>query len=612
MRGIEDVRAQLASLALLLVGSCALVTSSAAAAPSATVQPTLSGVARDGQRLRAERGTWEGRKPIAYAYGWSRCDASGGDCEKVAAAVHRLYKIGHADVGHTLRVTVSADDGEAASATSAPSAPVLAAAPVKAARPKLTGGAVDGQLLSVGEGVWRGTPPQSFAYQWQSCPKSGPCADIAGATGASYRASTAQIGQKLRAIVTAQNAAGSASVASSVSRPVLAGQPVELAAPIVSGTLREGETLEASAGEWAGTGPISYAYQWLRCSPLGGGCAEIAGATSASYVADLADLASDLAVVVTASNAQGTASATSSETQAILGILPTSMLLPSISGLLQDGGLLSVTPGSWTGTEPISYTYQWQLCSALGQGCEALIGATGSTLGLDPSEIGKTLDVVVTATNAAGSTSATTPVSGLIAGILPKSTALPSISGLLQDGGLLSGTVGEWSGSAPISYAYQWELCNAAGEACKAIGEAIGPTLQLSSLDVGSTLRLAVTATNVAGSTTARTPASSLVAALLPSNTALPTIGGLLQLGKLLTASTGSWAGTTPISYAYQWQLCNPLGGGCADIAKATSATFALGALDVGGTLRVIVTATNAAGSVPATSVATGLIEGLL
>ncbi len=515
MRGTEAVRAQLASLALLLAGGCALLTSSAVAAPSATVQPTLSGVARDGQRLRAERGTWEGRKPIGYAYSWARCDASGGGCEAIATAVRRQYKIGHADVGHALRVTVTADDGESTSATSTPSEPVLAAAPAKRTRPKLTGTAVDGQLLSVGAGAWKGTPPQSFAYQWQSCAKSAPCTDIPGATATSYRASSSQIGEKLRAVITAQNAAGSASAASAASRPVVAGQPVELSLPAVSGTLREGQTLDASTGEWAGTGPISYSYQWLRCSPLGGSCAEIAGATSASYTAGLADLASNLAVVVTASSAHGTASATSPETQAVLGILPTNTLLPSISGLLQDGGLLS-------------------------------------------------------------------------------------------------GTSGEWSGSQPISHAYQWELCNSLGASCSDVSEAVASTLKLSPADVGSTVRLAVTATNAAGSTTATSPASGLVAALLPSNTALPTIGGLLELGKQLTASTGSWSGTAPIAFGYQWQLCNPLGGGCVNIAKATSSMFALVALDIGGTLRVVVTGTNAAGSVPVTSAATGLIEGLL
>jgi hypothetical protein len=121
-----------------------------------------------------------------------------------------------------------------------------------------------------------------------------------------------------------------------------------------------------------------------------------------------------------------------------------------------------------------------------------------------------------------------------------------------------------------------------------------------------------VTATNVAGSTSVTSPATGLISALLPSNTSLPTITGLLQSGRLLSATTGTWSGTAPITYSYQWQLCNVLGDGCSSIAKATESALKLSLADVGLTLRVIVTAGNAAGSSSATSTATGLILGLL
>ena len=140
------------------------------------------------------------------------------------------------------------------------------------------------------------------------------------------------------------------------SKPITAGPPVNTGAPAVTGSLQEGQTLSASDGQWVGTAPISFSYQWLRCSILGGGCQEIAGATSSAYTAGAEDLASNIAVVVTATNAQGAAAATSSETQPILGILPTNTVLPSISGLLQDGGLLSVATGTLVGLEPITYS----------------------------------------------------------------------------------------------------------------------------------------------------------------------------------------------------------------------------------------------------------------
>jgi hypothetical protein len=517
MRALDVVRLRLRVAVVLAIGGSALLGASAALAdaPTSTSAPSIGGIARDGGKLKAVRGSWEGAKPIVYSYGWSRCAASGGSCTALEAADRRAYKPGHEDVGHTLRVTVTAiGEGGAASATS-PASDVIAAAPLLARkRPQIAGSASDGQLLSASTGAWKGTPPRSFAYQWLSCPKSkGSCSSIEGATASSYRVQTTQIGRKLRVVVTANNVVGSAVSTSSASKLVTAGAPVPLQAPTIAGGLQEGQTLTTSAGEWAGTGPLSYSYQWLRCSIAGGSCSEIAGATSASYTAGVGDVLSRLAVVVTAANAQGSATAMSAETQPILGILPTNTALPALSGVLQDGQLLSVSPGSWSGSEPISYTYEWKLCNALGGACEAISGASGPSVKLDSSEIGKTLAVVVTATNAAGSTSATSSLSGLIAGIPPTNTLLPAISGTLKLNQLLSATSGSWSGSEPISYAYQWQLCVLG--TCTNIAKATSSTFLLGALDVANTLRVIVTATNAAGSVSATSPATGLIAGLL-------------------------------------------------------------------------------------------------
>ena len=84
-----------------------------------------------------------------------------------------------------------------------------------------------------------------------------------------------------------------------------------------------------------------------------------------------------------------------------------------------------------------------------------------------------------------------------------------------------------------------------------------------------------------------------------PANTSVPTISGTTQVGQTLTADPGQWTGTQPITFAYQWERCNPV---CFPIAGATNATHVLANGDVGFTVHVVVTATNADGSATATS----------
>jgi hypothetical protein len=103
----------------------------------------------------------------------------------------------------------------------------------------------------------------------------------------------------------------------------------------------------------------------------------------------------------------------------------------------------------------------------------------------------------------------------------------------------------------------------------------------------------------------------SVVTSSPPSSTSPPTIGGTAREGSTLSASTGNWSGSTPMSFTYRWKRCNTSGSDCLAISGATARTHEAATADVGHTLRVTVLASNTAGSDSATSSPTGLVQPL-
>jgi chitinase len=93
-----------------------------------------------------------------------------------------------------------------------------------------------------------------------------------------------------------------------------------------------------------------------------------------------------------------------------------------------------------------------------------------------------------------------------------------------------------------------------------------------------------------------------------PANDTLPTITGTAQQGSTLTASLGTWTGTTPMTFAFRWLRCDSRGN-CNEISGATGSTYRLTSREVNRTVRVTVTASNAKGSASATSVATAAVR---
>jgi hypothetical protein len=77
---------------------------------------------------------------------------------------------------------------------------------------------------------------------------------------------------------------------------------------------------------------------------------------------------------------------------------PVNTVPPSISGVPKVGEVVSAKDGAWSGTG-VTFTRQWQRCSATGVSCSDIAGATGQSLTVSADQQDSTLKVVVTASN---------------------------------------------------------------------------------------------------------------------------------------------------------------------------------------------------------------------
>jgi hypothetical protein len=85
-----------------------------------------------------------------------------------------------------------------------------------------------------------------------------------------------------------------------------------------------------------------------------------------------------------------------------------------------------------------------------------------------------------------------------------------------------------------------------------------------------------------------------------PTPSSPPAIAQVVQQGRQLVGSVGSWAGSGAIAYGTQWYRCDASGAHCKSIHGATKSTYTLVAADVGQTLGFAVRASDAGGTTAA------------
>jgi secreted trypsin-like serine protease len=413
-----------------------------------------------------------------------------------------------------------------------------------------------GVTLEAVPGTW--TPAGvSFSYQWRAGDTP------VGTDSAFYTPTDSDIGKQITVSVTGSLVGYPSSTVTSAATSVVTGNGLSLTpTPTMSiggGVRTVGRTLEAFPGRW--DDGVSFSYQWYR-----GGNA-VSGATNKTYALTPVDLGQSISVAVTGSKPTFIPVTMFGAGTAGIG-LGTINLSPFVTGLPVVGKTLSATPGITM--DGMSLSYEW-----LRNG-RTIPGANTSTYLVSGADLSSAISVKVTASASAYNTntvtSAATPA--ISAGALDQ-TSVPVVNGTPAVGQVLSVDTGTWD--AGVTFAYQWKRNNVA------IPGATSATYALVADDLGKYMSVVIRGFKTGYvSQVASSPQTDAVSAGTLSSTPTPLVSGTRGIGKLLTATAGTW--DAGVSLRYQW-----LRNG-APIVGATGSSYQLTAADYGTWTTVTVT----------------------
>lgn len=336
--------------------------------------------------------------------------------------------------------------------------------------PVIVGTGAIGSTLSVNAGAWS-PQPVLFSYQWLRDGSS-----ITGATGPTYRLTSADTGSRVSVLVTGTKSGYATGVrrSAAISAGVLA-----TATPMVTGKAKVGHMLKATSGSW--TAGTVLKYQWLRNgSPIN-------MATGTNYVLTATDVGKSIKLRMSgAKSGYATAVRESAAVRVAAGTLATAT--PEIAGTVKVGQKLTATAGTWTSGTKLKY--QWHRSG------KAIKGATSSTYKLVAADRADRITVKVTGTKAGYTTAVKTSVrtGKVAAGSLQ--SAKPKIFGTAKVGKKLTARAGTWTSGTKLKY--QWYRSG------KAIKGAKSKTYKLVSTDRGERISVKITGTKSGYTTAAR------------------------------------------------------------------------------------------------------------
>lgn len=242
-------------------------------------RPTIKGTPAVGSTLDAVAGTWQ-PGTVTLSYRWYR------DGKAISGATAASYTVVAEDAGRALTVRVTGRRSGYTSVTVSSAAATIGTATFTASpAPAISGTTRVGSTLKATTGTWSPVPA-SLSMQWKRDGKA-----IASATGMTYTLQPADLGAVITVTTSATQQGHTTTARTSAATAKIAAGTFTASKPKVSGTVKVGKKLTATAGTWSPSATLSYA--WYR------GTTAIAGATKSSYTLTSADKGKTITVKVT-------------------------------------------------------------------------------------------------------------------------------------------------------------------------------------------------------------------------------------------------------------------------------------------------------------------------